>query len=137
MLIKICQQNKTQNEECIPDLVFECNNLKKMINSEKATIEDLNKKIEEIKKLTKKFLQNCFEKVKNEAILNEEIHQTLKNREYFQEEVGKYDELILDEIEEKRRNLNERAKSIHEKNEESRMVEKYRRSNYPEEEEDY
>lgn len=70
VLIKICQQNKTQNEEAIPDLVLECNNLKKMINLEKSSINELNKKIEEIKKLTKKFLQNCYEKVKNEAILS-------------------------------------------------------------------
>ena len=84
-----------------------------MIGLEKDSINDLNKKIEEIKKLTKKFLQNCYEKVKNETILNEEIHQTLKNREFFQEEVGKYDELILDEIEVKRKMLNNRARSIH------------------------
>jgi hypothetical protein len=45
MLIKICQQNKTQNEEAIPNLVFECNNMKKMINLEKASINELNKKI--------------------------------------------------------------------------------------------
>ena len=65
VLIKICQKNKTQNEEAIPDLVLECNNFKKMINLESETINELNKKIEELKKLTKKFLLNCYEKVKN------------------------------------------------------------------------
>lgn len=41
-----------------------------MIAMEKSEIEELYKKIDEVKKITKKFLKNCFEKVKNEAILN-------------------------------------------------------------------
>jgi len=39
--------------------------------------------------------------------LQEEIKQTLKNRENFIGEVEKYDRLIEDEVEEKRKQLNE------------------------------
>jgi hypothetical protein len=39
--------------------------------------------------------------------LEEEIKQTLKNRENFIEEVEKYDKLIEEEVEEKRKQLNE------------------------------
>jgi AICAR transformylase/IMP cyclohydrolase PurH len=39
--------------------------------------------------------------------LQEEIKQTLKNRDNFIEEVEKYDKLIEEEIEEKKKQLNE------------------------------
>lgn len=68
-------------------MVLECNNLKKMINLEKASIEELNKKNEEIQKISKKLLQNCYEKLRNEANLSMEIAKTLKNKENFQGEI--------------------------------------------------
>ena len=40
--------------------------------------------------------------------LKEEIKQTIKNRENFKEEVERYDNLITEEIEEKRRELTKR-----------------------------
>jgi len=36
-----------------------------MINLEKLSISELNKKMDEIRKLKKKFIENCSEKVKN------------------------------------------------------------------------
>ena len=65
VLIKICKQNKTHNEEAIPVLVLECNNFKKMIKIENEKIQELKKKTEEIKKLTKKFVGNYCEKIEN------------------------------------------------------------------------
>ena len=59
VLIKICRRNKTHNEEAIPELVLECNNFKKMIRIENDAIQQLKKKTEEVKKLTKKFVSNC------------------------------------------------------------------------------
>lgn len=38
ILIKICKLNKTQNEEAIPPLTFECSNFKKMIKWEREAI---------------------------------------------------------------------------------------------------
>ena len=84
VLIKICRRNKTNNEEAIPDLVTECNNFKKMIKTESESILQLKKKIDEVKKLTKKFVANCCERIENENNLQKEIQQTLKNRENFQ-----------------------------------------------------
>lgn len=59
ILIKICKCNKTQNEEAIPPLTFECNNFKKMIKWEKEAIEQINRETEEIRKISSKFLLNC------------------------------------------------------------------------------
>lgn len=77
-----------------------------MIKIESEAILELKKKTDEIKKLTKKFLSNYCEKIENEMQLQEEIKQTLKNRDNFIEEVEKYDKLIEDEVEEKRKQLN-------------------------------
>lgn len=120
MLIKICRRNKTSNEEAIPDLVVECNNFKKMIKIESESIQELKKKTDEIKKLTKKFVANCCEKIENETNLQKEIEQTLKNRNNFKDEVEKYDEMITEELEEKRKQLNDlKHSSVHVKEDHS------------------
>lgn len=140
VLIKICRINKTHNEEAIPDLVLECNNFKKMIKIESESIQQLKKKTDEIKKLTKKFVANCCERIQNEASLQREIQQTLRNRENFHSEVVKYDSMIAEELEEKRKELQElhhnslhsNHDSLHEKpkknyhSEEDQYLEAYR-----------
>ena len=111
VLIKICRRNKTNNEEAIPDLVLECNNFKKMIKIENETIQQLKKKTDELKKLTKKFVSNCCQRIENEASLQREIEQTLRNRDNFQNEVEKYDSMIAEEVEDKRKQLQELQQS--------------------------
>ena len=61
----------------------------------------------------------------------------MKNREQFHEEVEKYDELILEEIDEKRKQLNEKARSIHVQNEEEKQLDKTKKSGFIEDEENY
>ena len=55
-----------------------------MIKIESESILELKKKIQEMKKLTKKFVSNYCEKIENQLQLQEEIRQTLKNRNHFQ-----------------------------------------------------
>lgn len=98
VLIKICRRNKTHNEEAIPELVLECNNFKKMIRIENDAIQQLKKKTEEVKKLTKKFVSNCYQRIENEASLSKEIEQTMRNRNQFQQQVDQYDSLIAEEV---------------------------------------
>lgn len=66
-----------------------------MIKIENEAIQQLKKKTEEIKKLTKKFVTNCCERIENEESLQREIQETLRNRENFQSEVEKYDSMIV------------------------------------------
>lgn len=70
-----------------------------MIKSESESIQQLKKKIDEVKKLTKKFVANCYERIENENNLQKEIQQTLRNKENFQGEVVKYDSMIAEELE--------------------------------------
>lgn len=78
--------------------MVECNNFKKMIKIESEAIQHLKKKTDEIKKLTKKFVANCCERIENEASLHREIQQTLRNRDNFNSEVVKYDSMIAEEL---------------------------------------
>ena len=48
-----------------------------MIKVESEAISELKKKTDEIKKLTKKFVANCCEKIENEMNLDQEIKATL------------------------------------------------------------
>lgn len=65
MLIKICKINKTHNEEKIPQLIQECNNFKKMIKLETDAIVHFQVKIDQLKKLKKKFLANLDQQLEN------------------------------------------------------------------------
>lgn len=81
-----------------------------MIALQKSAISELTKKIEEIRKLKGKFIENCSQRVRNEIELSNQIQETLKNRDVFYEEVSKYDEMILAEIQDKRRQMIDRAR---------------------------
>jgi hypothetical protein len=64
-IIKICDDNKKQDEEWIRQLNYLLNNLRKMIKNEKVSIKDTHDEIAEMKKINKSYLEAFNVKMNN------------------------------------------------------------------------
>lgn len=93
-IIKICDDNKKQDEEWIRQLNYLLNNLRKMIKIEKISIKDTHDEIAEMKKINKSYLEAFNLKMNNHYQLIEQIRKNLDNKKKIDSMFIRSDSLI-------------------------------------------
>lgn len=80
IILKLCSENKTRNEEYLASLNYFLQNLKKMINSEKENMKRITEDLESRKALTEKQTALEQERTQNRRVVEQEAQKYLQEK---------------------------------------------------------
>jgi hypothetical protein len=87
IILKLCSENKTRNEEYLAALNYFLQNLKKMINSEKDNMKTITEDLESQKSLTEKQAALEQEKNQNRRVVEQEAQKYLEEKIKLEEQI--------------------------------------------------
>ncbi|EGR26947.1 TPR repeat protein [Ichthyophthirius multifiliis] len=93
-ILKICDNNKQQNEDYIRNLNFLLNNFKKIIRWEQEDIKESLEKINTLQRINKEYQEVFNEKIESQKKLMEQIKQQVRGKEIFDQNFANTDSLI-------------------------------------------